>query len=167
MQIVRVCHASHSLASRGSQHIFHVQRVVATNSQLLSVSFTDMSGKRSQEYPAVVLNTDPDHDLAVLRVEAPASELHPIRCAADMCAGTVTSRIWEKNVLAHACVILKHTEFSCAPAAWAPLAACASGNQSLPSARRSGMASHSAAASSGEPQELLIPAGAATCLQAG
>lgn len=55
-----------------------VQRVVTTNSQLLSVSFTDMSGRRSQEYPAIVLNTDPDHDLAVLKIEAPARELVPI-----------------------------------------------------------------------------------------
>lgn len=49
--------------------------------QLLSVSFTDASGQRSQEHPAIVLNTDPDHDLAVLKIEAPAEQLVPIRCA--------------------------------------------------------------------------------------
>ncbi len=36
-------------------------------------------GKDSQDWPATIVGTDPDHDLALLRIEAPPGSLRPIR----------------------------------------------------------------------------------------
>ena len=46
-------------------------------------------GKDSQDWPATIVGTDPNHDLALLRIDAPKDSLHPIRLgtSADLKVG--------------------------------------------------------------------------------
>lgn len=66
-----ICMCRHHILSLNARFVLE---------QALTVSLSDAAGKRSQEYPAIVLGTDADHDLAVLKIDASADVLRPIRC---------------------------------------------------------------------------------------
>jgi hypothetical protein len=55
--------------------------------QRTTVAVTNRAGDTVAQYPAAIVGTDATHDLAVLRIEAPAEDLQPVRRAAvvDFC----------------------------------------------------------------------------------
>jgi S1-C subfamily serine protease len=66
----------------GSGFVWDSQGHIVTNNHVVSgadainVTFADGSS-----YPATLVGTDPNSDLAVVKVDAPASELHPVQLA--------------------------------------------------------------------------------------
>ena len=49
--------------------------------QRTTVAVTNRAGDTVAQYPASIVGTDASHDLAVLRIEAPAEDLQPVRHA--------------------------------------------------------------------------------------
>lgn len=69
--------------------------------QMLTVGLGDGGAAGDREYPAEVLNTDADNDLAVLRIAAPPSDLPALECVSSRPHPTPPP-----TVLALACVTI-------------------------------------------------------------
>lgn len=57
-----------------------MQLIISTDMQETRVGLAGRAdGRDSQDWPASIVATDPSHDLAVLRIEAPREALQPVR----------------------------------------------------------------------------------------